>query len=209
MPGVPGKLQATPLWDYNFAFGFPTFRNGHRVDVFNWKNDETYGGNCTDHLPKGAPLCEAGCCTGACRAPQKCFNMPWSIWWLKKMWADARFQNALKCRWQELRRGPMAMKFIDDRLAEWKSALLPLAFPRHFGRWPEFRRSVDKRPCAVDGAGKPLVGQHQIPGVPNPNCGDPTAPVPEMVDYDIKWMRAWIDARGAWLDKNLPGICAN
>jgi hypothetical protein len=208
MPGVLGKILASPLWDYNFAFGFPTFRAGYKVDVWNWQNDMTYGGNCTDWLPRGAPLCDAGCCTSACRAPAKCWNMPWSIWWFKKLWGEARFQNALKCRWQELRKGPISMKFIDDNLQQWKAALMPLAYPRHFARWPEFRRSIDKRPCMADGAGKLVAGQYVVPGVPNPNCGDPTAPVADMVDYEITWMRAWLEARIAWLDKNLPGVCS-
>jgi hypothetical protein len=112
----------------------------------------------------------------------------------------------------DLRRGAITPKVVDDRLKEWKALLMPLAYPRHFQRWGEFRRSLDKRPCKLDPAtGKLATGaanEHKLPGLPDPNCGDPGAPVGEMLDYDINWMRAWVDARIAWLDKNLPGTCA-
>jgi hypothetical protein len=111
----------------------------------------------------------------------------------ERLWTDAAFLNALKCRWQELRKGTFSTTFLNARIKELADEIKPRAMARHFTRWPELRRAVLFNPCGKQ--------------VPDP-CGPATAPVAEYFDYEVEWMRSWIDRRIRWLDQNLPGVCA-
>ncbi len=99
-------------------------------------------------------------------------------YWLA-LFADPAFQDALACRWHELRAGPIALATIDARIAA----------------WVEF--TADAR--ARDQATWKTVGTMIFP-----NCfSRPT--YAEEVDA----LRAWIADRITWLDGQLadPGTC--
>jgi hypothetical protein len=125
-------------------------------------------------------------CTG------KCWNMYYVPFWFDRLWSDAAFQNAVKCRWQELRKGPFSLAFADRVIKDGSDAIKPRALARHFARWPELRKYVWPNPCGKE--------------TPEP-CGSATAPVGEFFDYEVGWMRGWIDRRLKWMDQNLPGTC--
>jgi hypothetical protein len=218
MPGVRGKLLMAPLWDYNIAFGNANYIQGWLLDIWNWKRDSSYPGACTDWLPKAPTLCDSNCCVAnpmnnpmlACTG--KCWNMPYLPWYWQKLLAQPAFQNAMKCRWQELRKNVVTMEFIEASVKRWHAALGPLAVPRHFAQWPDLRKPVWPNPCELDAAtGKLKTGtanRFRMAGLPDPNCGSPTGPATDFFDYETAWLLAWTRARIDWLDRNLPGTCA-
>jgi hypothetical protein len=142
-----GKLLATPLWDFDLAFGNISLGNNYRTDV--WAYQKPF------------------------RPPPD--NVP-SYW--TRLWGDPAFQAALKCRWLELRKGPLAKAWLDARIDGWVAQLKD-AERRDHARWP-------------------VIGMKIFP---NYYSGATYAD-------EVAWMRDWIGKRLAWLDANLPGVCA-
>jgi len=100
-------------------------------------------------------------------------------YWLD-LYADAGFQRAWKCRWQQLRGGPLALATFEARIATWV-AFTAAARARDQARWPTI--------------GTPIF----------PNCTNQPS-----YDAEVAWLHDWIDARLAWLDAQaaaMPGTC--
>jgi hypothetical protein len=199
-----GKLSIWPIWDYNIAFGMVNYREGWKTDKLNLDAQHAgddglghgAGGQCdyAGHafVPRTAPVCDVGCCTPACQpATSRCWNMPTVPFYWDRLWQDPAFVNKLKCRWQELRKGPFSMAFVDAHLNDWKQQLEPLAMPRHLAKWPQLLHMVDHEPYVVDPTTAPRAGQTPI----------------QFFESEIAWMRAWIDKRLKYLDSALPGTC--
>ncbi|MFT3713164.1 MAG: CotH kinase family protein [Archangium sp.] len=100
-------------------------------------------------------------------------------YWLA-LFANANFKRDFKCRWQQLRQGPLALATFDQRMTAW-TAFTSAARVRDQARWMTIGRSIF------------------------PNCAAP----PTYAD-EVTWLRNWIDARLTWLDTQaaaMPGTC--
>ncbi len=98
------------------------------------------------------------------------------FWW-RTMWADTAFVNAMRCRWESLRRESWSTQQIlntTDSLVN----LLDDAVARNFQRWP-------------------VMGQHVWPNYY----------VASTHSDEINWMKTWIQDRLSWLDFRIPGNC--
>lgn len=100
-------------------------------------------------------------------------------YWLS-LFAEPEFQRAFKCRWQQLRQGPITLATFDARVAAWTDFTAD-ARVRDQAKWNTI--------------GAPIF----------PNCfTEPT------YDAELAALRGWIDARIAWLDVQtaaMPGTC--
>ena len=102
------------------------------------------------------------------------------MWW-QQMMSDPVFTNHLACRWETLRNGPLHLDSINTWIDE-HAALISQPVDRNFQKWVGF------------------IGQ-EIWSEPQP--------IPQTYAEEIMVMKAWIVNRFAWLDSNMPGICAN
>ncbi len=101
------------------------------------------------------------------------------FFFFEKIWTDPAFKNAFSCRWNEVRRNILSQESFDRRLKEW-TFLLRRAEPRDHQRW-------------------------QILGTkvwPNYFVG-------KTFMEEINYLHDWIKDHLAYMDKTLPGSCAN
>jgi hypothetical protein len=189
-----GRLGVSPLWDYNMGFGNADYRDGWRPDRLNHKIMLAFGGECDyqGRIAEAPPVCDVGCCKDTCDSTkQRCWNLPVVPFYWESLWKDPAFLNQLKCRWLDLRQGPIRMAFIDWQIDAWKRQLAPLAMPRHLARWPELLRSVWANPYKVDPTSAPIPGETNA----------------QFFEREVTWFRNWIAARINYLDAALPGTC--
>lgn len=143
-----GKLTMGPVWDFNLSFGHCDYC--HVFMHTGWQFD--FNETCPDFETE-IPFC-----------------------W-RRLIADPAFARELRCRWQELRGGPLAtpaiMNIIDGAVTT-----LEEAQERNFDRWPILGEYVEWNP---------FVG--------------------ETWDEDVDYLRDWISRRVDWMDGNLPGTC--
>lgn len=99
------------------------------------------------------------------------------LFFFKKLWGDAAFQADVRCRWKELRRGPLARATLDGKMTAWAKYIGP-SWTRDQARWPTLGTRI----------------------FPNYYVG-------KTYDAEVAWLRDWIAKRLAWLDTNLPGAC--
>lgn len=144
-----GRLHAGPIWDFDRAFG-----NVNYCECYNT------GGWIFDDL-------------AACGA-----SYQYPLWW-QKVWSDPAFQDALRCRWETLRAGPLSEAEITERMAA-------LAEP--------LGDAVD-RDQSVWGTIGVNVGFNYFVG--------------ETWEEELDWLREWTLTRADWLDRNLSGTCAD
>jgi hypothetical protein len=97
--------------------------------------------------------------------------------WMKKIFNDTTFANQLKCRWLDLREGPLHYDNIMERIDSCANYVYE-AQERNFARWD-------------------LLGQ---PIWPNYYYG-------ETYEDEIILLKDWISERLVWLDNNMPGDC--
>jgi hypothetical protein len=189
-----GKLFLTPLWDFNMGYGNADYREGWKTDRLNIAVMQEFGGECDyqGRIPDGPPFCDAGCCKETCDPKRaRCWSMPIVPFYWDKLWKDPAFLAALKCRWLDLRKGPIRMAVIDAQLEEWKKQLAPQAVPRHLAKWPELLKSVWANPYLVDPGSAPIRGESNA----------------QFFEREVTWFRNWIAARINFLDASLPGTC--
>jgi hypothetical protein len=103
---------------------------------------------------------------------------PPNAFFFGKLWTDPAFHGDLQCRWRELRKGPLDLRAIDVRLAEWASQLRR-AEARDHVRWPVLGVKVWPNQ---------FVGKTYV----------------EELDY----LHEFIGKRLAFMDTELPGTCA-
>jgi hypothetical protein len=96
---------------------------------------------------------------------------------MKKIFNDTTFANQLKCRWLDLREGPLHYDNIMERIDSCANYVYE-AQERNFARWD-------------------LLGQ---PIWPNYYYG-------ETYEDEIILLKDWISERLVWLDNNMPGDC--
>jgi hypothetical protein len=194
--GARGKLVQAPLWDFNIAFGNADYRNGWRVDRLLATTLASAGGECPDAawLPRGAPLCDAYCCTAMCQGPARCWNLPYLTFWWEKLVADRTFRDETRCRYRSMRAagGALDLARINAWIDAWTAQIGPNAIARHLGRWPQLKGYVWPNPYNLDPATAPVA----------------MASDSAFFDKEVQWLRDWVGQRLAWLDQNLPGTCA-
>ena len=97
--------------------------------------------------------------------------------WWLKLLVEPGMQTAERCRWDALRQGPLADTAMSARL-DALVAKLDEAEPRDHALWGTIGVYVEPNI---------YVGASYV--------------------EEVEWLRAWMVARAAWMDTNLPGVC--
>ena len=141
------KIVAGPMWDFNLSYGNADYCGADLTTGWQYNFDE---------------VCD--------------FTTSIPFWW-ERLLDDVNYRNGLRCRWEELRQGPLKTEnvnlFIDsvaNHLAE--------ARIRNFERWPIIGVYVNWNG---------YVGQ---------SYGD-----------DLQYLKDYIEQRSLWIDQNLGGNC--
>ncbi len=95
-----------------------------------------------------------------------------------KIWSDPPFRDALRCRWEALRKEIVVQAAIDAKIAAWTRQIAP-SIARDQKTWKTLGKSIYPNHVAF-----------------------------ATYDEEVAWLRSWIDARIRWLDAHLPGRCA-
>ena len=142
-----GRLVAGPMWDFNLSYG-----NADYCDAFlttGWQYNFDQICNFTTQIP---------------------------FWWNRLLDAPS-YRNGLRCRWEELRQGPLHTDsinyWIDSMALELQDARI-----RNFIQWP-------------------IIGEYV-----NWN-----AFVGNTYEEDVDFMKNYISERAIWLDQNIQGTC--
>lgn len=148
---IDRRLCLGPVWDFDWA----------------WKNiDECQIFRNTDG-------------SGWAYMVNDCYPDVNSPGWHVRLLQDPWFANKLRCRYDELRNGPLSeaqiFSYIDSN-----AQYLWEAQQRHYQRWPILGLNV----------GTPVIG-----------------PIPTTFQGEIEGFKGWISLRLNWLDLNMPGIC--
>lgn len=98
------------------------------------------------------------------------------FWW-RNMFRDDAFKNTAKCRWTDLRQGPLSLDTIFAFIDE-KATLLAPVIERNFSRWPVLDQYI--WPNRI------VTGSYQA---------------------EIDSMKGYISRRVAWMDANMFGTC--
>ncbi len=143
------KWHIGPPWDYNLAWWNANYCQGNLEN--GWAYDfNTY---CS-----GDP-----------------YRVP--FWW-DQLLLDTSFQNQLKCRYLDLRKGILSIDHLFTTIDSFASLTIE-SRQRHFMRWP-------------------ILGNYVWP---NPS------PIPKDYPSEILALKNFITKRLAWIDQNLPGQC--
>ncbi len=145
-----GKLSAGPVWDYNLAWW--------NADYCNGAADTGWAYNFALDCPQDG-------------------NLP-PFWW-GRFREDTAYNNALKCRWDTLRRSILDTAFLYRFLDSTAAYIDTAAIARHFNVWP-------------------ILSVYTWPN-PSPLAAD--------FPGELQNMKDWIGRRINWLDSNMPGTC--
>lgn len=142
-----GKLVAGPMWDFNLSYG-------------------------------NADYCDADLTTGWQYNFDEICDFPTSIpFWWEKLLESTSYKNGLRCRWEELREGPLhtdSVNFFIDSIADH----IEEARIRNFTKWP-------------------IIGVYV-----NWN-----GYVGATYQEDLNYLKSYVQQRSLWMDENIPGIC--
>lgn len=142
-----GKLVAGPMWDFNLSYGNADYCNADLTTGWQYNFDE---------------VCD--------------FTSAIPFWW-EKLLQSPSYRNGLRCRWEELRQGPLhtdSVNFWIDSMVNY----LTEARIRNFQKWP-------------------IIGVYV-----NWN-----AFVGATYEQDVNYLKNYIQQRSVWMDANIPGIC--
>ena len=142
-----GKLVAGPMWDFNLSYGNADYCDADLTTGWQYNFDEVC--NFTTAIP---------------------------FWW-EKLLQSTSYRNGLRCRWEELRQGPLHK----DTIHHWIDSMvnyLSEARIRNFQEWP-------------------IIGVYV-----NWN-----AFVGATYEEDVTYLKNYIAQRALWMDANIPGIC--
>ncbi len=107
------------------------------------------------------------------------FRPPSERW--QKLWLDPKFRNDAKCRWNQLRKGPLDTAKIHARIDQMMTLLtVSGAYDRNQKRWPTV------------GAHLHYYNMFQLPTTK---------------DEEVAYLKSWVEKRFTWMDKNMPGTC--
>lgn len=141
------KINAGPMWDFNLSYGNADYCNADLTTGWQYQFDN---------------VCN--------------FSTAIPFWW-EKLLQDPNYANALRCRWEELRQGPLKTEnihqFIDSVALRIEDARI-----RNFQRWPIIGVYVNWNG---------FVGQ--------------------TYQEDLDYLKDYIEQRALWMDNNIPGNC--
>ncbi|MFK7786712.1 MAG: CotH kinase family protein [Crocinitomicaceae bacterium] len=142
------KLNAGPMWDFNLSFGNADYCDAEITSGWQYEFDQ---------------ICN--------------FSTEIPFWW-ERLLEDPGYANGLRCRWEELRQGPLKTStihaYIDSVANHLEEARI-----RNFQRWP-------------------IIGVYV-----NWN-----AFVGQTYQQDLNFLKNFIFQRALWLDYNMPGDCS-
>jgi hypothetical protein len=141
------KLVAGPMWDFNLSYGNADYCDADITTGWQYNFDEIC--NFTTSIP---------------------------FWW-EKLLSDPAYANSLKCRWQELREGPLKTSTINNYIDSISNHLADARI-RNFQKWPIIGVYVNWNG---------FVGQ--------------------TYQEDLDFFKNYIAQRSIWMDNNLPGVC--
>ncbi len=146
---VGGKFVAGPMWDFNLSFGNADYCEAFSTRGYQYNFEDI----CANRIDAEVPF-----------------------WW-RRLLEDPDFSDALRCRWESLRSGPLSdaaiAAFVDAKVAQLANAQV-----RNFERWPILGEYVDWNW---------FIG--------------------ETYEEEVEYLLTWIGDRTAWLDDNFGGTC--
>lgn len=158
--------------------------DGYRKSAYMYKNSDAFGGTIymgplwDFNIAFGnADYCDGESVQGFQYIGGACVDQDRIPEWWKRLLLDASFTKALRCRWNELRKGLLADAALAARLDAYADDV-KVAEPRDHELW-------------------------QTLGVyvwPNPYVG-------QTFSDEIQYLKQWMKGRAAWLDQNMPGVC--
>ncbi len=107
------RLALGPIWDFDLAFGAAEFRDSRNTRAWAYKMNR-FGGEPVPYSPPG--------------------KLPYVPAYWERLWSDSAFQQDVRCRWQELRRGPLALAQVNAQIDAWAEQLAG-AQPRDGALW--------------------------------------------------------------------------
>ena len=141
-------LIAGPMWDFNLSYGNADYCGADLTTGWQYNFDDVCG-NFSTSIP---------------------------FWW-ERLLEDPAYANSLKCRWNELREGPLHTDsinaFIDSIALHIEDARI-----RNFQKWPIIGVYVNWNG---------FVGQ--------------------TYQEDLDYLKTYIEQRSLWIDSNIPGNC--
>jgi hypothetical protein len=141
------RLVAGPMWDFNLSYGNADYCGANTTTGWQYEFDD---------------VCD--------------FSTEIPFWW-EKLLQDPGYANGLRCRWEELRQGPLKTTtihaFIDSLANHLTDARI-----RNFQKWPIIGVYVNWNG---------FVGQ--------------------TYQEDVDFFKDYIEDRALWMDANIPGNC--
>jgi hypothetical protein len=107
------KIALGPVWDFDLAFGVAEFRDSRNTQAWAHRMNR-FGRQPVRYDPPG--------------------ELPYVPPHWERLWADPAFHQDLRCRWQELRKGPLQMSAISAMMDGWVEELKD-AQPRDAAVW--------------------------------------------------------------------------
>jgi hypothetical protein len=131
------RITIGPFWDFDLAFGVVDFRDGRNLQ--SWAHTmNRFGAEPVPYHPPG-----------------KVAFVP-EYW--ERLWTDPAFHRDLRCRWEELRKGPLQIAELQAMIDGWLDQLA-VALPRDYVRWSTLEKN------SYHGAGdslKAFLGQRLV-----------------------------------------------
>jgi hypothetical protein len=114
------RIAIGPVWDFDLAFGAVEFRDARNIE--SWAHTmNRFGGQAVALDPtRKAPY-----------VPE--------FW--ERLWTDAGFHHALRCRWQQLRQGPLELQTMHGMIDGWVTRL-EMVLARDAALWPDLPKNA-------------------------------------------------------------------
>lgn len=186
--GWPAYIDQTSFHDFFILQELGRTVDGYRSSSFfykeqnngNWNSPIVAGPMWDFNLSYGnADYCDANLTTGWQYEFDLICNFTSSIpFWWGRLLQDPNYANGLRCRWEELRQGPLhtdSIHYFIDSVANY----IEEARIRNFQRWPIIGVYVNWNG---------YVGQ--------------------TYEDDLNYFKSYIEQRALWLDNNIPGTCS-
>jgi hypothetical protein len=106
------KLFAGPVWDFNIAYGNAYYYNSYSAENFRWD------------------------------LPCPFFDPYLNPFWWNKFLEDTNYVHEFKCRYSELRSGPLSVVHLSQMMDSLRE-MLEIPQQRHFEKWPVLGRYIN------------------------------------------------------------------
>ncbi len=163
--------------------------DAYKLSSYLYKDKDSKGGKLTagpvwdfDNAYGNADYCGGNSTSGWTyqQSEADCDDFLYMPMWWDRLMNDTLFVNHVKCRWEMARTGVLHLDSINDYI-DLIADSVDLAQQRNFNEHP--------------------ILSTQLHGEP--------MPLPGSYAGEITRLKTWLTNRIAWMDSNLPGICAN